>query len=282
MFETGKVYIRRAIHEQFGGNWQGGIVPCPNHSMILIFTAPRGEQHGYEDGWDSDGFFHYTGEGQDGDMKFIRGNKSILNHRQEQKAVYLFESDGRGTCKFVDELELIDFYFFDTYDRNKTSRQGIKFKFNRCLLHAQSQQIIDLKLNYSIPSATERRGLVISRVGHGFYRRLLLIKWEYKCAVTGVDILPILIASHILAWRDATGFERLDPDNGILLAPHIDALFDKHFISFDDQGNILVSKRVTLEQCKIFGISNTLRLRHVNQGMKKYLKLHRQKFNENN
>jgi predicted restriction endonuclease len=50
-----------------------------------------------------------------------------------------------------------------------------------------------------------------------------------------------LIASHIKPWRSANNQERIDGSNGLLLAPHVDLLFDRGLISFTDEGSLLVS-----------------------------------------
>ncbi|WP_449429673.1 HNH endonuclease [Rhodanobacter umsongensis] len=50
----------------------------------------------------------------------------------------------------------------------------------------------------------------------------------------------MLIASHIKPWREASNAERLSGCNGLLLSPHVDALFDEQFITFDDDGRMHV------------------------------------------
>ena len=79
----------------------------------------------------------------------------------------------------------------------------------------------------------QRKWLVTSRIGQGYYRQQIIEKWNGKCAVSKTDILPILIASHIVPWSESNDDERLDVENGILLLPFYDALFDKYLISFD-------------------------------------------------
>jgi len=71
MFEGGQIYRRRDLHAQFGGQNQGGISTPSSHPMILIFTGDTGAQYGYHDGWDEDGSFRYTGEGQVDDFAGI-------------------------------------------------------------------------------------------------------------------------------------------------------------------------------------------------------------------
>jgi hypothetical protein len=63
--------------------------------------------------------------------------------------------------------------------------------------------------------------------------------------VAGVDHLPILRASHIKPWKDASNTERLDPFNGLLLSAHVDALFDRGLISFEDDGKLLISRALS-------------------------------------
>ena len=57
-------------------------------------------------------------------------------------------------------------------------------------------------------------------------------RWEGRCALTGVSIGAVLRASHMKPWVEATDEERLDPENGLLLAANADALFDRYLISF--------------------------------------------------
>lgn len=55
---------------------------------------------------------------------------------------------------------------------------------------------------------------------------------------------PILIASHIKPYRDCTPSERFDRDNGLLLSKNMDSLFDNGYISFDDDGAVIVSSKL--------------------------------------
>ena len=73
-FPVGSLWKRSEIHDRLGGNIQRGISPAAGQPYILIFSSPRGEAYGYEDGWHDDGFFHYIGEGQVGDMKWESDN----------------------------------------------------------------------------------------------------------------------------------------------------------------------------------------------------------------
>ena len=276
MFVKGKIYIRRDLHNKYGGNRQGGISNCKNHPFIFVFTGKAGKSHGYEDGWSEDGYFLYTGEGQNGDMAFSKGNKALLNHEENEKKLYLFENQSKGKWKFIDELKLVDYNMFDTPDTTGKQRKGIQFKF--ISITGNPESIEDIKVqtkNINIPEITERVGLVTSRVGQGYFRKQLIDKWNGKCAVTGVSIQGILIASHIVPWSEATDTERLDVENGILLSPNIDALFDKHLISFEDNGSMIIGPLISKEESYLLGLTEEMHLKEVSHQMKKYLSKHR-------
>ena len=91
---------------------------------------------------------------------------------------------------------------------------------------------------------TEREALVSARRGQGRFRAEVL-KLEPRCRVTGVDEEPLLVASHIWPWRFASNRERLDPHNGLMLAPHIDVLFDRGLITFTDDGALVTSPELS-------------------------------------
>ena len=88
----------------------------------------------------------------------------------------------------------------------------------------------------------------------------------------------LLIASHIKPWSESSNEEKLDPYNGLLLLPNYDKLFDKHLISFDDDGKIIISPQIKKEEYKVLGISANDKLFNVFKQNKPYLKTHRKKF----
>ncbi|MEV4315936.1 hypothetical protein [Actinocrispum sp. NPDC049592] len=96
--ELGAEVTRTQLKALYGGSGQRGIELPTATPNILVFTDPSaGEQHGYRyDGWDPDGsVYYYTGEGQQGDQTLTSGNKAILNHEGNGKALRLFKATGR-------------------------------------------------------------------------------------------------------------------------------------------------------------------------------------------
>lgn len=88
--------------------------------------------------------------------------------------------------------------------------------------------------------STMKEQLIKARRGQGLFK-LKVRRNENACRVTGVRDVRHLRASHIKPWKDSTDLEKLHGCNGLLLAPHVDHLFDKGWISFSDNGDLLIS-----------------------------------------
>lgn len=124
--------------------------------------------------------------------------------------------------------------------------------------------------------ATEKERLILARVGQGAFRVSLVKKWT-RCSVTDCGPHGVLIASHIVAWRHcASNEERLDENNGLLLTPNLDKLFDRHLISFEDDGRLVVSEEMNLADAKALGVKTGMRLRKIWPAIVKYLRRHRE------
>lgn len=285
-FIPDQIYQRKLIHDQYGGNRQSGICPSRQVPYIFIFTGSGGHKHGYRDRWENDKVFSYTGEGQDGDMTFTRGNLALRESLNEGKRVFLFAYVRKGWVKFVSEVEYYETDFFETHDSEGNLRTGIKFFFKRsgAILRYQPRQLNlfaaeppspTLSLS-SYTNGTDTQRLITTRVGQGAYRKSILHRWEYSCAVTKFEDPRILIASHIVPWREGTDNERLDVDNGLLLSPTYDALFDRSLISFDQNGKIELSTAINKDAYEKIGVSGTEVIQGLSDGNKRYLERHRE------
>jgi predicted restriction endonuclease len=140
--------------------------------------------------------------------------------------------------------------------------------------------LIDLKnINESNIEITEKDALIKARLGQGKFRNDLFKLW-HGCAVTGLRSTEFLIASHILPWYKSNNSERLNPYNGLLLQPNFDKLFDKGYISFEDDGHIILSKKLDKGVFDAMGIKDTNKLVKVFPENKPFLKKHREIFRE--
>jgi 5-methylcytosine-specific restriction protein A len=128
-FEFGRVYDRRSdIHGPFGGSRQSGISPSAQSPAVFLFTGDSGEQFGYQDYLDDFGVFHFTGEGQTGDMQLNGGNKSILKHAEDGRSLHLFRSLGKKAGKSLGQRYLGEFVCADLNWREGPDRKGNKRK----------------------------------------------------------------------------------------------------------------------------------------------------------
>ena len=123
---------------------------------------------------------------------------------------------------------------------------------------------------------TDRLAIVRARVGQGLFKERVA-KIETKCRITGVENPVHLIASHCKPWRDATNEERLDGENGLLLTPSIDHLFDRGFIGFENDGKLIISPVAHRPSLQRMGIdtAKTVNVGGFTSGQKQFLDFHR-------
>ncbi len=138
------------------------------------------------------------------------------------------------------------------------------------------EQFIERKTIEILRDNTEIEYLVKQRVGQEAYRKALIEYWGASCAVTGFNLTELLRASHAKPWASCeNNQERLDVFNGFLLISQLDLLFDKGYISFDDEGDILISSLLDENQKQVLGIYSEMKLRRINDKHKRYLNYHR-------
>jgi hypothetical protein len=112
---------------------------------------------------------------------------------------------------------------------------------------------------------TTRKQLIAARIGQGQFRKNVIAVWGKgeQCAVTGVSLRDVLVASHIKPWKSASNEERLAGWNGLMLVSILDKLFDRFLISFSDSGKIVSSRRLLSkdwQELKSLGISMNMGL----------------------
>jgi hypothetical protein len=125
--------------------------------------------------------------------------------------------------------------------------------------------------------ATEKQSIVLARRGQGLFRQRVL-SVERACRITKVSQPEYLRASHSKPWRDASNEERLDGENGLLLTPDVDLLFDRGFISFEDNGNVLVSPVADRNAMSKMGLTEELlgNVGSFSEGQRQFLQFHRE------
>lgn len=128
-------------------------------------------------------------------------------------------------------------------------------------------------------SETEKRTIVLARKGQGKFRERVL-NIERECRLTGVRNPEHLIASHIKPWRVCESFEeRVSGQNGFMMTPSIDHLFDRGHISFENNGELLISPTADTQSLNKMGVetNRVIRVGHFTEDQKTYLKFHRER-----
>lgn len=128
---------------------------------------------------------------------------------------------------------------------------------------------------YTALPESERRAVGLARVGQGEFRRSLIRYWQ-RCSVTGVAGEGFLTASHIRPWSGATTADRLNPFNGFLLSPALNACFDKGYVTFDDEGMIVLSEELGSDDATLMGIHSAMKLARVDDRHRPFLAHHRE------
>lgn len=128
----------------------------------------------------------------------------------------------------------------------------------------------------SVP-VTQRMQLAKARVGQGLFRKRVMLLSD-RCRVTGVTDKRVLIASHIKPWKSSTNPERISGFNGVLLSPHVDALFDDHLMTFEDDGRIRIHESLSEDVLARWSIDPSRRVEAFRAEQAVFLSDHRARF----
>lgn len=253
---------------------QGGMRRS-HRTNTLVLISDRTKL--YEDK-NENGIYHYTGMGQVGDQELISQNKTLAESQENGISVHFFEVMKPRQYTYRGKVGLVAAPYTDRQrDINGLMRNVWVFPLKKVSDSDNSwvQEIEKFEAELSrdtIITLTEKEQIVKARIGQSNFKKKLINR-ECKCALCGVTDKSLLIASHIKPWSKSTSEERLDVDNGLLLCPNHDSLFDKGFISFDATGKIKISSLLE-ESSKISMNVNPSMKITINEQMKFYLNEH--------
>lgn len=259
-FEVGALYNRREqIHGRLGGQRQGGISTPAATPYVILFTGEAGKQHGYHDFWDEENVLHYYGEGQRGDMTFSGGNLAIREHLRNGKRLLLFQMMGHGRpYRFLGEFQFLNAYEqAGVSDTNGTLRKALVFRLQplEAAFEPFQKSITDAAAPEIELTATATSQITEVRTKQSLFKRRLLTV-EKECRLTRIADLRFLRASHIKPWsKCASGSERVDGNNGLLLSPAADHLFDRGWITFEDNGALVRSSQLPSDVISRIGLA---------------------------
>ncbi|PFJ96342.1 HNH endonuclease [Priestia megaterium] len=203
--------------------------------------------------------------------------KDILELQDNKYAP--FNKSGRGNTGYLFRVskELANFFFEIIEATNPVLKRKFQIEDS---LQVENIKQIENDLNSIITlDKTEKEIIIKSRIGQSAFKKALLTI-EKKCRICGVRDERFLVASHIKPWSESNNQERLDVNNGLLLCPNHDALFDKRYISFDETGKVMVKQNLDSTTKMFLNINDTMRI-NLNERQQNYMKWHREKFLEN-
>ena len=126
-----------------------------------------------------------------------------------------------------------------------------------------------------LPCTTEADRVVVARVGQAMFRASLLDYWQGRWCITGLEVPELLRASHIKPWASCErDDERLDVFNGLLLAPHLDAMFDSGWMTVAIDGEVHVAKALDPFARAALGVDRALKLHGIRPAHERYLEYH--------
>jgi putative restriction endonuclease len=135
--------------------------------------------------------------------------------------------------------------FWDHY-ANNTEELFLQAENIRASLLAKPVEEI-LQLNSTDFIGKEKETVIKQRVNQSVFRTMILQNYENKCAITGINVPDLLIASHIIPWADSTAEQRLAPENGICLSALYDKAFDRGLITISPDDYTITLSSALLE-----------------------------------
>lgn len=183
--------------------------------------------------------------------KYSRAVNTISNEMIERGVIgeSLLEMSNLTLDRAVSDI-LLDkaFILKNTTGKRMYSNSLKQFRLFRAVEGTSEITLDNIKTvidNYDTLPETERSAIVKSRIGQGVFKKKLLSKYDGKCVITGIDEKKLLIASHVKPWAVCSNNERLSSENGLLLTPTFDKLFDRGLITFSNSGKIYFSSQLS-------------------------------------
>lgn len=127
------------------------------------------------------------------------------------------------------------------------NKEDLLFESERILAKYENQTIeqkfADVLIDISNYKGETKLREVKTRVNQNIFRQIIVSNYSHKCAITGIDIPSLLVASHIIPWAKNEN-ERLNPENGISINYLHDRAFEKGYIAITDDYKIRVSSKL--------------------------------------
>ena len=217
------------------------------HPIFRVELEQAAFNHGFRksngtaDGW----FYFKSDEGVPGEVALACGNNLdgspwylAIDH---PGAAIRLRDEFKGAVTPSSLATFCETFSFETLAEFRSALSRA-FHLSRSL---PNYPLVQFEETIATLTKTEAQAFVRRRVGQDLFRSALIDFWNGRCVVTGITENALLRASHIIPWAECqSDEERLNVHNGLLLAAHLDALFDKGLISFNDAGKMLLHSKL--------------------------------------
>jgi len=206
--------------------------------------------------------------------KFDENNENWKEVSKKQKA-----NNGKRIFREERAIEALEYIIFNIQINSIKNADGEQVKKDAIKIYENSA-ISTIDEQDSNLSLNEKKVLVDYRLQQGKFRKELMMIWE-GCSVTKVTNPRLLTASHIKPYNVCEEKEKYDGNNGLLLTPVYDKLFDSFLITFNSKnGKIKISKELDLMELKKLNITGEEQLRtdRLTASTRKYLIGHNERF----
>ncbi len=235
-----------------------GVVTPSKQSLIILFVTfdKQKSETQYKD-WIDGEFLHWEGE------NMHLSDKRIINAKKNNEKIYLFYRNKHHT-DFIFYGEI--FLWGCLEETNKPSNFIYKIPV---LSENHGAQ------NLKSKTKTKASKVITNKEAKGQFKQQVFMDWNGKCAVTSLSDPNLLSFAYIKPWGRCSHKERYDSCNGLLLLPNLKHLLNRGFISFDDNGKILISDQLSQINQDILNINTDMCLYKIDSKLKKYLNFHR-------
>lgn len=237
------------------------------NDILVVWVASNPTTGGqYIIGWYKDAIVYRKLEKVPDDAMSIRTLKThnfydIYSERvtllEEKDRIFQIKGMGHSNIWYGnEEVDNTVISYIDTYDKKLDDR------------------IIKIEKDTSELLGQEKEAVVKTRINQDIFRKRLVMRYKH-CCLCSVNNEKLLIASHIKPWSDSDSYEKLDMNNGLLLCPNHDKLFDSGLISFDDNGSIMLSNELDSINRVFLNVNENMNI-IVDDDNAEYIKYHRE------
>ncbi|EEQ58937.1 hypothetical protein CBFG_02647 [Clostridiales bacterium 1_7_47FAA] len=231
-----------------------------------------------------DEVFIYVGKPVSSILYKCKVNRANFSNTEIDDSEFVLDGETYQNYGNYMELELIEEYEPSRFHVDVLTANGMRGRIQgprrvnelETFLNQEQEdwvESVDNIISESLLEGKEKETIIKARVNQSVYRERLLQKHK-KCCLCGVSESRVLIASHIKPWSQCNPKEKVDGYNGLLLCPNHDKVFDIGLITFNDNGNIMISHKLSYNDRISLNLRDDMKIT-LPEKSAKYIEYHR-------